>query len=90
LFHAVFIRAPRLAQPGPQVAIVARRLPEAGGEPVGVRQGRVVGLCFHPELTSDTRFHRWFLAEVAQLEGLRSAAAPERQRLAATVARESS
>jgi hypothetical protein len=24
-----------------------------------------VGLCFHPELTSDLRFHRWFLTEVA-------------------------
>jgi len=90
LFHAVFIRAPRLAKPGPHVEIVARRLPEAGGEPVGVRQGQVVGLCFHPELTSDTRFHRWFLAEVAKLEGLRPAAAPERQRLATTVPRESS
>ena len=90
LFHAVFIRAPRLAKPGPHVEIVARRLPEAGGEAVGVRQGQVVGLCFHPELTSDTRFHRWFLTEVAKLEGLRPAAAPKRQRLAATVTRESS
>ena len=90
LFHAVFIRAPRLAKPGPHVEIIARRLPEAGGEPVGVRQGQVVGLCFHPELTSDTRFHRWFLAEVAKLEGLRPAAAPERHRLAAAVTRESS
>ena len=81
-FHAVFIRAPRLAPPGPQVEIVARRLPEAGGEAVGVRQGKVVGLCFHPELTSDTRFHRWFLTEVAGLD-LRSPASPERVPLTA-------
>ncbi len=66
-FHAVFIRAPRLRHLGPGVEVIARRLPEAGGEPVGVRQGRVVGLCFHPELTSDLRFHRWFLADVAGL-----------------------
>jgi len=66
-FHAVIIRAPRLGATGPGVEVVARRLPEAGGEPVGVRQGQVVALCFHPELTSDLRFHRWFLTEVAGL-----------------------
>jgi hypothetical protein len=27
-----------------------------------------VGLCFHPELTLDLRFHRWFLTRVAGLE----------------------
>jgi 5'-phosphate synthase pdxT subunit len=32
------------------------------GEPVGVRQGRILGLCFHPELTDDLRLHRHFLA----------------------------
>ena len=79
-FPAVFIRAPRLAPPGPQVEIVARRLREAGGEAVGVRQGKAVGLCFHPELTSDTRFHRWFLTEVAGLD-LRSPGSPERSPL---------
>ena len=66
-FHAVFIRAPRLRQVGSGVEVIARRLPDAGGEPVGVRRGQVVGLCFHPELTSDLRFHRWFLSEVAGL-----------------------
>ena len=68
-YHAVFIRAPRLRQIGAGVEVVARRLvgSVAAGEPVGVRQGRIVGLCFHPELTSDLRFHRWFLAEVAGL-----------------------
>jgi hypothetical protein len=32
-----------------------------------VRAGRLVGLCFQPALTSDPRFHRWFLTEVAGL-----------------------
>jgi len=61
--EGVFIRAPRIRATGPGVEIVARL--EGSGEPVGVRQGRIVGLCFHPELTADLRFHRWFLREVA-------------------------
>lgn len=63
-FDAVFIRAPRIRRVGPGVEVVARA---AGGEPVAVRSGRVAGLAFHPELTPDRRFHRWFLAEVAGL-----------------------
>lgn len=62
-FPGVFIRAPRIRRVGAGVTLVAER----GGEPVGVRQGLAVGLCFHPELTSDLRFHRWFLGEVAGL-----------------------
>jgi 5'-phosphate synthase pdxT subunit len=64
-YHAIFIRAPRITRVGPGVEVVARRAPAHGGEPVGVRQGGLVGLCFHPELTADLRFHRWFLGEVA-------------------------
>jgi len=69
-YHAVFIRAPRLGRLGPGLEVVARRIPVAGGEaePVGVRSGRLVGLCFHPELTRDLRFHRWFLTEAAGLQ----------------------
>lgn len=63
-FDAVFIRAPRLRRIGRGVEVVARG---AGGEPVGVRAGRVVGLAFHPEMTTDLRLHRWFLDEVAGL-----------------------
>lgn len=59
----VFIRAPRIRRVGPGVEVIARH----GEEAVGVRQGRIVGLCFHPELTTDLRFHRWFLTEVAGL-----------------------
>ena len=89
-FHGVFIRAPRLARIGPGVEVIARRgrgaallvgRAAASGEPVGVRAGNVVGLCFHPELTSDLRFHRWFLIDVAGLrlpavESSASGAAP--------------
>lgn len=71
-FDGVFIRAPRLRRVGAGVEVVART---AGGEPVGVRAGHAVGLAFHPELTPDRRFHRWFLAEVAGLALLPGAAA---------------
>jgi 5'-phosphate synthase pdxT subunit len=70
-FTGIFIRAPRISRIGDGVTIVARRTAaEAHGEPVGVRAGRIAGLCFHPELTGDTRFHRWFLTEVAGLPAL--------------------
>jgi 5'-phosphate synthase pdxT subunit len=62
-YHGVFIRAPRLRELGRGIEVVAR----IGEEAVGVRQDRCVGLCFHPELTADLRFHRWFLGEVARL-----------------------
>lgn len=56
-FPAVFIRAPRIESCGDGVEILA----EHGGSPVAVRQGRLLGLTFHPELTGDLRLHRLFL-----------------------------
>ena len=52
-FHAVFIRAPVVADVGPDVEVLA----EWDGNPVAVRQGPVVGTAFHPELTADSRIH---------------------------------
>ena len=72
-FHGVFIRAPRITRVGEGVEVIARR----GAEAVGVRAGTIAGLCFHPELTSDLRFHRWFLTEVAGLK-LPGGATPSR------------
>ncbi len=67
--HGVFIRAPRLTTVGAGVEVIARLAsahgPAPAAEPVGVRSGRVVGLCFHPELTHDSGLHAWFLEEVA-------------------------
>jgi len=83
-FPGVFIRAPRIRRVAQAVEVIAWRREGAGGagEPVGVRSGRVVGLCFHPELTSDLRLHRWFLTAVAglALPGAAAEAAPERAR----------
>ena len=57
-FHAVFIRAPFIVDTDPQVEVLAR-LPT--GIPVAARQGKILVSAFHPELTDDTRFHRYFL-----------------------------
>ncbi|PID80630.1 pyridoxal 5'-phosphate synthase glutaminase subunit PdxT [bacterium DOLZORAL124_64_63] len=56
-FEAVFIRAPRIASVGPDAEVVARHQ----GEPVAVRQGHLLGMTFHPELTADGRIHAAFL-----------------------------
>ena len=56
-FHAVFIRAPVISRIGEGVVVLA----EVDGAPVAVRQGKHLGLCFHPELAGDTRLHRRFL-----------------------------
>ncbi len=53
----VFIRAPRIAETGPAVEVLARR----DGAPVLVRQGRIMAATFHPELSADRRVHRLFV-----------------------------
>ena len=55
--HGVFIRAPRVIDVGPEVEVLA----ELNGEPVLLRQGRMIVASFHPELTDDTRIHERFL-----------------------------
>jgi 5'-phosphate synthase pdxT subunit len=61
--RCVFIRAPRLRRPGPDVEVLAR----VDGWPVCVRQGAVIATTFHPELTGDPRIHRMLL-ELAPAE----------------------
>ena len=57
-FHAIFIRAPVIIRVGDGVKVMAA-LPD--GRPVAVRQDNMLATSFHPELTSDTRFHQYFL-----------------------------
>jgi len=57
-FHAIFIRAPIIEKAGSEVEILAK-LPD--GIAVAARQGKLVSAAFHPELTDDLRFHRYFL-----------------------------
>ena len=60
--RGVFIRAPRVRETGSEVEVLA----EHDGEPVLLRQGRVLVASFHPELTEDTRVHERFLAMVRE------------------------
>ncbi len=55
--HAVFIRAPWVAEAGDDVEVLAA----VDGHPVAVRQGNVVAVAFHPELTGETRLHELIL-----------------------------
>ncbi|MGB1572052.1 MAG: pyridoxal 5'-phosphate synthase glutaminase subunit PdxT [Candidatus Poseidoniaceae archaeon] len=56
-FQGVFIRAPRFLK-GSDHPIAW-----LGEEVVGVLEGRIMALTFHPELTEDYRFHEWLLSE---------------------------
>jgi 5'-phosphate synthase pdxT subunit len=66
--RGVFIRAPRVAEVGPEVEVLA----ELDGEPVLLSQGRVLVAAFHPELTDDTRVHERFLDLVREESGVRA------------------
>ena len=61
-FPAVFIRAPIIEQTNNGVEILARL---NDGTCVAARQGKLLVSAFHPELTSDLRFHQYFLDIVA-------------------------
>jgi 5'-phosphate synthase pdxT subunit len=57
-FHAVFIRAPLIERVGEDVQVLARL---EDGTIVAAQQGKLLATAFHPELTEDERFHRYFL-----------------------------
>jgi len=57
-FHAIFIRAPLIAGVGNDVEVLARL---DDGTIVAARQGNVLVTAFHPELTNDSRLHKYFL-----------------------------
>jgi 5'-phosphate synthase pdxT subunit len=61
-FHAIFIRAPLIESVGPEVTVIARLDDINNNERiVAAREDRLLATSFHPELTSDDRFHRYFL-----------------------------
>jgi 5'-phosphate synthase pdxT subunit len=66
--RGVFIRAPRVADHGPGVEVLA----EHEGEPVLLREGRFLVASFHPELTDDPRVHERFLELVREEQGVRA------------------
>lgn len=57
-FHAVFIRAPLIEKCDKTVQVLAKL---KDGTIVAVRQGKMLATAFHPELTDDLRFHKYFL-----------------------------
>ena len=66
--HAVFIRAPWVAEHGPDVEVLGR----VAGHPVAVRQGNVVAVSFHPELSGEIRLHQLLVAGNARPAAHRS------------------
>jgi 5'-phosphate synthase pdxT subunit len=60
--RGIFIRAPWIAEHGPDVEVLA----EIDGHAVAARQGSMLAVAFHSELGDDDRLHRLFLAEVAR------------------------
>ncbi len=61
-FPAVFIRAPHVTRVGDGVKILTRYQDRV----VAVRENHLLGLSFHPELTGDSRMHRYFLSMVTE------------------------
>jgi len=59
--HAIFIRAPWIAEYGPEIEVLA----QVDDHPVAIRSGKIVALSFHPELTGEDRLHRFFLELIA-------------------------
>jgi 5'-phosphate synthase pdxT subunit len=59
--HAIFIRAPWIAEHGTGVTVLA----EVDAHPVAVRQDKIIALAFHPELTGEDRLHRYFLGLIS-------------------------
>lgn len=59
-YRGVFIRAPWIEEVGEGVEVIARH----DGRIVAARQGDLLATTFHPELTGDPRFHRYFVERV--------------------------
>jgi 5'-phosphate synthase pdxT subunit len=60
-FHAIFIRAPLIESVGKGVQVLATL---DDGTIVAARQGNLMATSFHPELTNDTRLHRYFIEKL--------------------------
>jgi 5'-phosphate synthase pdxT subunit len=56
--HAVFIRAPWVSDHGDGVEVLAT----VDDRPVAIRQGNVLAVAFHPELSGEKRLHEMLLA----------------------------
>ena len=59
--HAAFIRAPIVERVGENVEVLSTL---SDGRVVGVREGNLMGISFHPEVTGETRIHELFVSMV--------------------------
>ena len=60
-FHAIFIRAPLIESVGAGVEVLARVAKDDQEVIVAAQQGNLLVTSFHPELSNDDRFHRYFV-----------------------------
>jgi pyridoxal 5'-phosphate synthase pdxT subunit len=63
--RAIFIRAPWITEHGGAVEVLA----SVDGHPVAAREGAMLAVAFHSELSGDDRLHEWLLARVAERSG---------------------
>jgi 5'-phosphate synthase pdxT subunit len=56
-FPGVFIRAPSIIETGRNVEIISK----FNEKIVAVKQGKILGTSFHPELTDDLSLHKYFV-----------------------------
>lgn len=61
-YHAIFIRAPIIESVQGDAKILSSL---SDGRIVAAQQGNLLATSFHPELTTDTRFHEFFLSLVS-------------------------
>ena len=63
--HGVFIRAPGISKvTSSEVKVLGTLEPE--GTVVAVQQDNLIATTFHPELTADTRWHKYFIHQIIQ------------------------
>ncbi len=56
-FHGVFIRAPSVIETGRSVEVISK----FDEKIVAVKQGKILGTSFHPELAGDLSLHKYFV-----------------------------
>ncbi len=61
-YRGVFIRSPVVKEVGSKVKVLS----QLNENIVAVEQGNIIGSCFHPELSQDTRLHEHFIKLVSQ------------------------
>jgi 5'-phosphate synthase pdxT subunit len=63
-FKGVFIRAPAVSELGKDVVVVAK----FNNRIVAVKQKNIIGTAFHPELSGDSRIHRYLINMVLEFK----------------------